>query len=287
MEFTGHVAYTESSLEIPISRIDTNFVYNLGSVDTTAGRRHAGPEGAELRRMQVLRHHQCGLPRTSGKTDRRRHGHHRRLLGCRTPCAGRWPSTARKCQPAFPASATSNINRLRRLTVTKSHQRRRRPPPTGSNPNHRHLPVEEIASCKPQPSERPPYTSRKPPAITQKKTPRNSNSTALRRVLQGPRPRDRRPLPRPARYPARLRMDDGRGHPGRTALPVHSRIQAPRFLMVSGRDRALTGQAQSQRSHTRLHDGKLALNDDRLPNPASGNLHHSTKMLASKDHIKP
>ena len=32
MEFTGHVAYTKSSLETPISRIDTNFVHNLGSL---------------------------------------------------------------------------------------------------------------------------------------------------------------------------------------------------------------------------------------------------------------
>lgn len=32
MEFTGHVAYTESNVEIPTSRIDTNFVNNLGSL---------------------------------------------------------------------------------------------------------------------------------------------------------------------------------------------------------------------------------------------------------------
>ena len=32
MEFTGHVVYTESSLEIPVSRIDTNFVNNLAAL---------------------------------------------------------------------------------------------------------------------------------------------------------------------------------------------------------------------------------------------------------------
>ena len=32
IEFTGHVAYTESNVEIPASRIDTNFVHNLGAL---------------------------------------------------------------------------------------------------------------------------------------------------------------------------------------------------------------------------------------------------------------
>ena len=90
VEFRGHVAYTKSNVEIPISRIDTNFAHNLGAFNTTVSRRHAGPEGAELRRMQVLRYHHCRLPRTSGRTARHRHGHHRRLLGRRTPRAGRW-----------------------------------------------------------------------------------------------------------------------------------------------------------------------------------------------------
>ena len=32
IEFTGHIAYTESSVEIPTSRIDTNFVNNLAAL---------------------------------------------------------------------------------------------------------------------------------------------------------------------------------------------------------------------------------------------------------------
>ena len=31
-EFKGHVVYTESNVEIPSSRIDTNFVENLGAL---------------------------------------------------------------------------------------------------------------------------------------------------------------------------------------------------------------------------------------------------------------
>ena len=56
MEFTGHVAYTESSVEIPTSRIDTNFVNNLTALIRRLADDTPGPEGAELRRMQILRH---------------------------------------------------------------------------------------------------------------------------------------------------------------------------------------------------------------------------------------
>ena len=54
-------------------------------------------------------------------------------------------------------------------------------------------------------------------------------------------------------------MDDGRGHPRRTALRIHSRLQAPEFLMVPGRDCPVPGPAQRPRRHPRLHRGKFTI----------------------------
>ena len=57
----------------------------------------------------------------------------------------------------------------------------------------------------------------------------------------------------------RLRLDDGRGYPRRTALRLHRRLQAPQLLMVPGRDRPVPGPAQRQRRHPRLHHGKTTM----------------------------
>ena len=120
MEFRGRVAYTESNVEIPTSRIDTTFVHNLGSVDTTAGSRQTGPAECRVTTNAGFATSPVrDCPQRGGRTARHRHGHHRRLLGRRTPCSWALALTGRKCQPAFPASATSNINRLRRPTTTK------------------------------------------------------------------------------------------------------------------------------------------------------------------------
>ena len=76
--------------------------------------------------------------------------------------------------------------------------------------------------------------------------------------------------------------------PGRPALQLHRRLQAQEFLVVSGRDRALPGQTQSKRSHPRLHNGKLALNDDttddQLLGPANRNLHCQPRSRLQRPH---